>query len=78
MTCRIPAKSTVIGLCLLVAVAMLSEARGAVATEADPTEVRALWVTHATLGSPETIDRMVGAARDAGFNTGLKTRPPHS
>lgn len=33
------------------------------------TEVRALWVTRGTLTSPESIARMVDAARDGGFNT---------
>lgn len=32
-------------------------------------DVRALWVTRATLTSPEAISRMVDAARSGGFNT---------
>jgi uncharacterized lipoprotein YddW (UPF0748 family) len=36
-------------------------------TETD--DVRALWVTRATLTTPDTVSRMVRAARTAGFNT---------
>lgn len=32
-------------------------------------DVRALWVTRATLGSPQAITKMIRAARDGGFNT---------
>lgn len=32
-------------------------------------EVRALWVTRATLSSPASIAQMVGSAQDGGFNT---------
>lgn len=37
--------------------------------EAPDQEVRALWVTRATLTSPEAVDRMVDAAEAGGFNT---------
>lgn len=41
----------------------------AVAPAAAVNEVRALWVTRATLGSPGAIESMVNAARANGFNT---------
>ena len=40
----------------------------ATAPAAAANDVRALWVTRATLASPEAVSRMVGAARSAGFN----------
>jgi uncharacterized lipoprotein YddW (UPF0748 family) len=43
--------------------------QAAPAPAADGRDVRALWVTRATLGSPEAIARMVAAARAGGFNT---------
>ena len=48
---------------------------GTLAPRAAPTsvqgadDVRALWVTRATLGSPGAVTRMVAAARASGFNT---------
>lgn len=42
---------------------------GAGQAPAGPPRARALWVTRATLGSPESVGRMVGAAKAAGFNT---------
>lgn len=38
-------------------------------TRVPDAEVRALWVTRATLSSPDSIRRMVRDARDSGFNT---------
>ena len=40
-----------------------------VATGVSADEVRALWVTRATLSSPDKIEQMVRAARAGGFNT---------
>lgn len=60
------------GLCLAIALAVLCTGGSAVAT-APPSpgnaDVRALWVTRSTMASPETINRMVVAAREGGFNT---------
>jgi uncharacterized lipoprotein YddW (UPF0748 family) len=39
------------------------------AAAAAGTDVRALWVTRATLGSPDAVTKMVAAARSGGFNT---------
>jgi uncharacterized lipoprotein YddW (UPF0748 family) len=55
-----------------VAVLLVSRAGGPVTTAVVPTaatEVRALWVVRTTLTSPASVDAMVRAARDAGFNT---------
>ncbi len=43
--------------------------RGNEQTVAGGDDVRALWVTRATLTSPDAVGRMVRAARDGGFNT---------
>jgi uncharacterized lipoprotein YddW (UPF0748 family) len=53
------------GWCLLA----LSAAAPDAAPSASATDVRALWVTRATLGSPASVTRMVAAARAGGFNT---------
>ena len=37
--------------------------------ESDTPEVRALWVTRASLTSPDSISSLVRSARAAGFNT---------
>jgi uncharacterized lipoprotein YddW (UPF0748 family) len=59
-----------IGRLVAVTVATLV-AIGAAAPDAapPPDDVRALWVTRATLVSPEAVSRMVRAARAGGFNT---------
>src|SRR6476620_5241329 len=37
--------------------------------EAEPSEVRALWVTRSSLNSPASITALVRSAADHGFNT---------
>ncbi len=50
--------------------ALLTQSLGAThRDEGAGRDVRALWVTRSTLASPEAIDRMVGVAREGGFNT---------
>lgn len=51
---------------LAVAGAAPDAARAPVASDQD---VRALWVTRATLGSPSAVTKMIAAARAGGFNT---------
>src|SRR5215204_2907124 len=53
----------VCGLALLI-VAMTAPFKAAA-----PEQTRALWVTRATLASPESIKQMVAAAEAGGFNT---------
>jgi len=50
------------------AMALLLVASGPFSAEG-PEQTRALWVTRATLTSPEKIRQMVGAAQAGGFNT---------
>jgi uncharacterized lipoprotein YddW (UPF0748 family) len=55
---------------LLLLLAIGIEAPRAVSSPAvDGGGVRALWVTRATLGSPDAVTKMVNAARAGGFNT---------
>jgi uncharacterized lipoprotein YddW (UPF0748 family) len=51
---------------LALAIAVPGAAPGATGREQD---VRALWVTRATLGSPDAVARMVASAQAGGFNT---------
>jgi uncharacterized lipoprotein YddW (UPF0748 family) len=53
---------------LAIAVSLATSMR-VTARHAGVDETRALWVTRATLTSPESITRMVDAARQGGFNT---------
>lgn len=48
---------------------IVAVAASAIAVRAADPGVRALWVVRTTLTSPAAIDRMVAAARAAGFNT---------
>jgi len=48
--------------------ALLAVAPGAVAPPTAADDVRALWVTRATLTSPEAVAQMVSAAKSGGFN----------
>jgi uncharacterized lipoprotein YddW (UPF0748 family) len=52
----------------LVAMAVLAVAPRASAPAPAANDVRALWVTRATLASPEAVSRMVSSARAGGFN----------
>lgn len=54
------------GCCLL---ALSAAAPNAAPSPAAIEDVRALWVTRATLNSPTSVTRMVAAARAGGFNT---------
>jgi uncharacterized lipoprotein YddW (UPF0748 family) len=54
------------GCCLL---ALSAAAPDAAPSAAATEDVRALWVTRATLNSPTSVTRMVAAARAGGFNT---------
>jgi uncharacterized lipoprotein YddW (UPF0748 family) len=49
--------------------ALAAVAPGASSTTLANQDVRALWVTRATLNSPAAVTRMVAAARAGGFNT---------
>jgi uncharacterized lipoprotein YddW (UPF0748 family) len=57
--------------CLIVTLALVSAStmRARVQPSDTTSEVRALWVTRATLSSPATIARMVWSAKQGGFNT---------
>jgi uncharacterized lipoprotein YddW (UPF0748 family) len=56
--------SVILALVLFAATALRAQDRASAALN-----VRALWVTRATLTSPDSITRMVDAARASGFNT---------
>ena len=64
-----------LALCLLAAAAfapapLVARAQVAAATPRQaPNQTRALWVTRATLSSPDAIRQMVRSADAAGFNT---------
>jgi uncharacterized lipoprotein YddW (UPF0748 family) len=51
------------------AIALATFAPGASSVESTTQEVRALWVTRATLNSPAAVTKMVAAAKAGGFNT---------
>lgn len=65
---RFPAGSWRAVACALAAVAVAAMAPRASAPDPPADDVRALWVTRATLSSPDAVSRMVGAARAGGFN----------
>jgi uncharacterized lipoprotein YddW (UPF0748 family) len=70
MLVRRSPKTVTLLLCLAAALAVLDSGRlGAVEVGGSNTEVRALWVTRATLANPAGIAQMVRAAASAGFNT---------
>lgn len=54
---------------LIVACAVVCTTALTAAVQAVPAHTRALWVTRATLTSPESITQMVAAAQAGGFNT---------
>lgn len=69
-------RSGVAGCCLTLVALWLATAAPVATHQVPPdrvevpaSETRALWVTRSTLTSPDAIARMVGAARDGGFNT---------
>ncbi|HTM30020.1 MAG TPA: family 10 glycosylhydrolase [Vicinamibacterales bacterium] len=64
-----PIRVTAFAAAVLLAVAIGSPSPQAAPAAAGDRDVRALWVTRATLGSPDAVTKMVAAARAGGFNT---------
>jgi uncharacterized lipoprotein YddW (UPF0748 family) len=62
---RLPPRASAV-LCTIAALLLAS---GVAFRAAAPEQTRALWVTRATLASPEAIRQMVTAAQSGGFNT---------
>lgn len=65
---RFPARVGRALACTLAAMAIATMAPRASAPDTPADDVRALWVTRATLSSPDAVTRMVSSARAAGFN----------
>src|SRR5690606_39203711 len=61
---RLAAVAAIAGACLCLALP-----RAAVRAAESDAEVRALWVTRASLTTPAAIDALVSSARASGFNT---------
>ena len=58
-----------VSLVIACVLAMTVAVPGATRDSPSPGSVRALWVTRATLASPDAISKMVESARSGGFNT---------
>ena len=64
-----PTRGPLAALLLASIVALAAAAPDAAPSPTPLEDVRALWVTRTTLGSPEAVTKMIAAARDGGFNT---------